>query len=89
LAGRRPPPSVGSEVAAVNSWITLCFERASSFAPLGDYVSYHHQQWLHDFLGKDTRETRLVEHKPTAKATVISLPRLGELHHRYAWHEAA
>jgi hypothetical protein len=55
---------------------------------LRDYVSYHHQDRLHDSLGKDTPETRPVEHKPTAKATVISLPRLGGLHHRYAWHEA-
>jgi hypothetical protein len=40
-------------------------------------------------LGKDAPESRPVEHKPTANATVISLPRLGGLHHRYAWQEAA
>ena len=56
---------------------------------LRDYVSYHHLDRRHDSLGKDTPETRPVEHKPTAKATVISLSRLGGLHHRYAWHEAA
>jgi hypothetical protein len=56
---------------------------------LGDYVSYHHQDRLHDSLEKDTPATRPVEHKPTANATVISLPRLGGLNHRYAWHEAA
>jgi len=56
---------------------------------LPDYVSYHDQDRLHDSLGKDTPETRPVEHKPTATATVISLPWLGGLHHRYAWHEAA
>jgi hypothetical protein len=40
-------------------------------------------------LGKDTPESRPVERKPKAHATVISLPRLGGLHHRYAWREAA
>jgi len=56
---------------------------------LRDYVSYHHQDRVHDSLGKDTPESRPVEHKPAANATVISLPRLGGLHHRYAWREAA
>jgi hypothetical protein len=39
-------------------------------------------------LGKDTPEGRAVERKPQANATVISLQRLGGLHHRYAWREA-
>jgi hypothetical protein len=56
---------------------------------LRDYVRYHHRDRLHDSLGKDTPETRPVEHTLTENATVISLPRLGGLHHRYAWHEAA
>ena len=56
---------------------------------LRDYVSYYHQDRVHDSLGKDTPEGRPVERKPKANATVISLPRLGGLHHRYAWREAA
>jgi len=56
---------------------------------LRDYVSYYHQDRVHDSLGKDTPESRPVERKPKANATVISLPRLGGLHHRYAWREAA
>ena len=56
---------------------------------LRDYVSYHHQDRVHDSLGKDTPESRPIERKPKANATVISLPRLGGLHHRYAWREAA
>jgi len=55
----------------------------------GDYVSYYHQDRVHDSLGKDTPEGRPVERKPKANATVVSLPRLGGLHHRYAWREAA
>jgi len=56
---------------------------------LRDYVSYYHQDRVHDSLGKDTPKSRPVERKPKANATVISLPRLGGLHHRYAWREAA
>jgi putative transposase len=48
-----------------------------------DYVNYHHEDRIHDSLGKDTPRRRPVEPKPSVKATVISLPRLGGLHHRY------
>lgn len=54
-----------------------------------DYVSYHHQDRIHDSLEKDTPVKRAVEQKPTASAKVISMPRIGGLHHRYAWREAA
>jgi transposase InsO family protein len=56
---------------------------------LRDYVSYHHEDRIHDSLEKDTPNTRPVEQKPTANPTVISIPRLGGLHHRYAWPQAA
>ena len=56
---------------------------------IGDYVRYHHQDRIHDSLDKDTPNRRQVESKPAADATVISLPRLGGLHHRYAWRRAA
>ena len=54
-----------------------------------DYVSYYHQDRIHDALDKDTPNRRLVERKPSAEAVVISNARLGGLHHRYAWREAA
>ena len=54
-----------------------------------DYVSYYHDDRVHDSLEKDTPNRRPVEQKPTPQATVISHPRLGGLHHRYAWREAA
>jgi putative transposase len=56
---------------------------------IGDYVRYHQQDRIHDSLDKDTPNRRPVESKPAADATVISLPRLGGLHHRYAWRRAA
>jgi transposase InsO family protein len=55
---------------------------------LRDYVNYYHEDRIHDSLDKDTPNRGPVEPKP-ANATVISTPRLGGLHHGYAWREAA
>ena len=54
-----------------------------------DYVNYHHEDRIHDSLNKDAPNRRTVEPKPTSNATLISMPRLGGLHHRYTWREAA
>jgi len=54
-----------------------------------DYVNYHHDDRIHDSLDKDTPNRRPVESKPSSAAIVISSARLGGLHHRYSWREAA
>jgi len=54
-----------------------------------DYVTYFHEDRIHDSLGKDTPSSRPVEPRPSPKATVISSVRLGGLHHRYSWTQAA
>jgi len=54
-----------------------------------DYVRYYHQDRTHDSLEKDAPHRRPVEPKSAANSTVVALPRLGGLHHRYAWREAA
>jgi len=54
-----------------------------------DYVNYHHEDRTHDSLEKDTPHRRPIEPKPSPTAMVISSPRLGGLHHRYTWREAA
>jgi putative transposase len=54
-----------------------------------DYVSYYHQDRIHDSLQKDTPHQRPIEPKPGRYRDVISLSRLGGLHHRYVWREAA
>ena len=54
-----------------------------------DYVNYHHEDRIHDGLSKDTPNRRPIEQKPSSGATVISLARLGGLHHRSSWKEAA
>jgi hypothetical protein len=56
---------------------------------VGDYVRYHQEDRIHDSLDKDTPHRRPVEPKPAPDATAISLPRLGGLHHRYAWRQVA
>ena len=48
---------------------------------IGDYVSYSHEDRVHDSLSKDTPNRRRIELKPTIDATLISQPRLGGLHH--------
>ena len=54
-----------------------------------EYVSYHHEDRIHDSLEKDAPIHRAIERKPDSSATVISMARLGGLHHRYSWREAA
>lgn len=60
---------------------------------LQEYVNYHDQDRIHDSLAKDTPLGRPVEPKQDENATVISLPRLGGLHHYlyviYTWRRAA
>ncbi len=54
-----------------------------------DYVNYHHRDRIHDSLDKDTPDRRPVENKASSAVTVISSARMGGLHHRYSWREAA
>lgn len=54
-----------------------------------DYANYHHTDRTHDSLDKDTPNRREVGRKPSPAATVRSEARLGGLHHRYSWREAA
>jgi transposase InsO family protein len=53
------------------------------------FVTYYHHDRVHDALEKDAPHPRQAEPKPTANARVVALPRLGGLHHRYTWREAA
>jgi putative transposase len=56
---------------------------------LRDYVNYHHEDRLHDSLAKDTPSQCQVEPRPGVNAEVMSMARLGGLHHRYTWRLAA
>jgi Integrase core domain. len=56
---------------------------------LREYIAYHQEDRIHDALGKETPNHRPVEHRPSPTAVVVSGARLGGLHHRYSWREAA
>jgi putative transposase len=56
---------------------------------IADFIRYYHADRIHDSLGKDTPDRRAVENRPSSEANVISFPRLGGLHHRYGWQQAA
>jgi len=55
---------------------------------LRDYVAYYNAERVHTSLG-DSPAGRGIEKRPSPDAEVIGLPRVGGLHHRYAWEEAA
>ena len=56
---------------------------------LRDYVAYYHEDRTHYTLGKDAPLHRRTTGKPSPEAQITALPRVGGLHHRYEWHEAA
>jgi tetratricopeptide (TPR) repeat protein len=45
-----------------------------------EYISYFHEDRIHDGLGKDTPNRRPIQTKPCPEAKVLSSPRLGGLH---------
>jgi transposase InsO family protein len=55
---------------------------------LRDYVRYYNADRVHTRLA-DAPEGRPVEVRPSFGAKVLGMPRVGGLHHRYAWQEAA
>lgn len=55
---------------------------------LRDYVTYYNADRVHTRLA-DAPEGRRVEVRPSFGANVFGMPRVGGLHHRYVWHEAA
>jgi hypothetical protein len=54
-----------------------------------DYISYYHTDRIHDSLEKATPAMRPVSSKPGQSARLVSFPRIGGLHHRYDWQQAA
>ncbi len=54
-----------------------------------EYISYDHEDRIHDSLEKDTPAIRPVASQPNQSARLLSFPRSGGLHPRYDWHAAA
>jgi transposase InsO family protein len=55
---------------------------------LRDYVTYYNADRVHTRLA-DAPDGRPVEVRPSFNARLAGLPRVGGLHHRYVWQEAA
>jgi putative transposase len=55
---------------------------------LREYVDYYNAERGHTSIG-DAPVGRPVESRPSSRARVVGLPRVGGLHHRYRWREAA
>ena len=55
---------------------------------LTEYLAYYHEDRTHLGLGKETPAGRSVSEKPE-NGKVVAFPRLGGLHHRYEWQDAA
>ena len=55
---------------------------------LREYVDYYNAERVHTSIG-DAPVGRPVESRPSSGARVVGSPRVGGLHHRYAWCEAS
>jgi len=55
---------------------------------LREYVDYYNAERVHTSIS-DAPEGRAVQGRPSPRARVIGLPRVGGLHHRYVWAQAA
>jgi transposase InsO family protein len=53
-----------------------------------EYVDYYNDERVHTSIG-DAPNRRAVESRPSGRARVTGFPRVGGLHHRYRWREAA
>lgn len=56
---------------------------------LREFLDYYHADRTHLSLGKDPPTPRAVCPAPSQLAKVAALPRIGGIHHRYEWREAA
>ena len=55
----------------------------------GEHVDYYLNDRCHLSLGKDAPVERSPSVRSSRDAEVVALPRVGGLHHRYEWREAA
>jgi transposase InsO family protein len=53
------------------------------------YIDYYQEDRCHLGLDKDAPATRSLTPRPSSTAKVVALPRVGGLHHRYEWRQAA
>jgi len=66
----------------------IVFDEAHLHRLLREYVEYYNADRVHTVLG-DSPMGRPVENRPSGRAAIVGLPRVGSLQHRYAWRDAA
>ena len=67
----------------------IVFNERSLVRYLHSYADYYHKDRTHLGLNKETPDIRKVEQRPLASSRILTLPRIGGLHHRYRWSAAA
>jgi hypothetical protein len=88
--GGRDDPAVLSRILKACSKYTSNGSICSAMFRLSSSIlRTYHEDGIHDSLEKDAPDKRPIEPKPGVTAAVTSMPRLGGLHHRNAWREAA
>jgi len=86
--GRLGRPSVSSVPYVASYSTTWSFDEDHWRRLLGDDVNYDNAERVHTSI-EDPPVGRPVESRPSERAEVIGLSRVGNLHHRYRWREAA
>ena len=56
---------------------------------LAEYLKYYHEDRTHYALAKEPPLCRPVLERPSPQSEVVGIPRVGGLHHRYEWSQAA
>ena len=67
----------------------IIFDHRHLVRRMRGYISYYHKDRCHLGLGKQRPHERAVTSRRSCTAEVVALPRVGGLHHRYEWREAA
>jgi putative transposase len=61
--------------------LLIVFDESSLRRILASYLDYYHRSRTHLSLGKDSPEPRSIQ--PPEMGSVVALPQVGGLHHRY------
>ncbi len=67
----------------------VIFTEEQLWHQMKEYIEYYNSDRCHLSVGRDSPNGREAQMKPSESAKVVSLPRLGGLHHKYEWRDAA
>ena len=73
----------------MRSGVLIVFNERHAMKLLREYIAYYNADRCHLTLGKDAPEPRPVQRRTSDAARVVDLTRVGGLHHRYQWRDAA